>query len=746
MEIMVSLSALAPSVYRKYVKGWDKGRYAEAFKRHASGNAYRIYIPIDVKVAGLYEAPPAITSHLQEQGYSIEDYRAGIAVHKDGKRRIRIGKLLSDKPDLKKIFDNDDKRKAYRGQHIICISRHPYDIAGASTARGWTSCMDLHGGSESEYIEQDVAVGSIIAYLIESHDTNINRPVGRVLIKPFIHAGSGEVILRCERKIYGTTVEGFIESVQNWLDLNLHQNKPQGAYRINKDLYDDTGDGAYFHFNPNEKGFWDKVNKLAALKRIDYYTFSYSDERSWLWSSDKNALTKLQVVTKGDVVAVARKFPKDAMLWMHHSRDKMAVKCNSKGEPVKYATREDFVDVLLRIVSYDTKIAGDLNTFDLTSDECISLILRKRMLIDVIDRSKFNVTDFLVSFAKNSGNDLSDFARIAEKFSKEEIEAATPSIVKVKPSYILALPNPPHDVFLRYFKRNLEEHTEEMSFLHVNEELLSKIFPIIAKTNSRSAKQFFSDQLLQSRYGTSEKALREFNTLMVKHKRPNWIDDCDSLPEDISKFSVDFVMELLEHNKMMLESIFNTLEGNGITEVVAAAVEKYPLLIAIHFYGSDLANLIANNKQLGDMLFDSLARNKEDFLESLNNSRGFTPMLFSKLAAVDSKTAINLFAKMVSSFPEIATKPNKLSVWKGNNLLTLIETKALYKYVLSTVPWIFKNIGDRAGYKIPRAKIRQLKTDLMEVASTWKGNAAQKRFINTAINKVSKQIESLEKR
>jgi len=135
MEIMLSLSALAPSVYRNYVKGWDKGRYAEAFKRHASGNAYRVYIPVDVKVSGIYEAPLAISSHLQEQGYSIEDYRAGIAVHKDGKRRIRIGKLLSGKPDLKRIFDNDDKRKAYRGQHIICISRHPYDIAGASTAR-----------------------------------------------------------------------------------------------------------------------------------------------------------------------------------------------------------------------------------------------------------------------------------------------------------------------------------------------------------------------------------------------------------------------------------------------------------------------------------------------------------------------------------------------------------------------------------------------------------------------------------
>jgi len=606
--------------------------------------------------------------------------------------------------------------------------------------------MDLHEGSESEYIEQDIALGSIIAYLIEAHDTNINRPVGRVLIKPFIHSGSGEVILRCERKIYGTTVEGFIESVQNWLDLNLHQKKPQGAYRINKDLYDDTGDGAYFHFDSNEKGFWDRVNKLTSLKRGDKYTFSYSDERSWLLSSDKNALTKLQIVTKGDVVTFARKFPKDAMLWMHHSGQKMAVRCNSKGEPVKYAAREDFADVLLRIVSYDIKIAGDLNAFNLTSDEYITLILRKRMLIDVIDRSKFNATDFLVSFAKNSGNDLNDFTRIAAKFTQAEIEAATPSLVKVKPSYILALPNPPHDVFLRYFKKNLEEHTEEMSFVHVSEELLSKIFPIIAKSKNRSVKQFFADQLLQSRYGTSEKALREFNTLMVKHKRPNWIDDCDSLLEDISTFSVDFVMELLEHNKMVLESIFNTLEGNGITDVVKAAVEKYPLLVATHFYGSDLANLVANNKQLGDMLFDSLARNKEDFLESLNNSRGFTPMLFSKLAAVDSKTAISLFDKMVSSFPEITTKPDKLSVWKGNNLLTLIENRPLYKHVLSTVPWIFKSIGENAGYKIPRAKIRQLQTDLMEIAGTWVGSAAQKRFINTAINKVSKQIGSLEKR
>jgi len=69
MEIMISLSALRPSQYRKYVKGWDKGRYAEAFNK-ASGdkdrNAYRIYIPINRPKIEPLDVPEDISRAVEE--------------------------------------------------------------------------------------------------------------------------------------------------------------------------------------------------------------------------------------------------------------------------------------------------------------------------------------------------------------------------------------------------------------------------------------------------------------------------------------------------------------------------------------------------------------------------------------------------------------------------------------------------------------------------------------------------------
>lgn len=44
---LLSVAALQPSQYRKYVKGWNKQRYEELFKKYTNDpKAYRIYLPL----------------------------------------------------------------------------------------------------------------------------------------------------------------------------------------------------------------------------------------------------------------------------------------------------------------------------------------------------------------------------------------------------------------------------------------------------------------------------------------------------------------------------------------------------------------------------------------------------------------------------------------------------------------------------------------------------------------------------
>lgn len=243
MKILISLSALAPSLYRKYVKGWDKGRYAEAFRAFAGKDTYRIYIPLNKLATEHTDAPKPIVDAVTSLGWQVEDYRAGIAVDKTGKRRIRIGKLLAKHPVLQKQFNEDKSRASYKGKHIICISRHPYDIAGASTDRGWVSCMHLVDGSNKSYVADEVRIGTIVAYLIEEHDKNIKNPTARVLIKPFYkeddYSRSGKPLLIADKKAYGTPTAGFVESVQKWLDRNINKHSTEGLYELHEASYDD---------------------------------------------------------------------------------------------------------------------------------------------------------------------------------------------------------------------------------------------------------------------------------------------------------------------------------------------------------------------------------------------------------------------------------------------------------------------------------------------------------------------------
>jgi hypothetical protein len=274
------------------MKDWDKSKYEDKFKEFkerydGDRNTYRLYIPFtEDKTKSPNE--DVIREFLLRFGFTIEDYLGGVARLREAKNTIKIGKALSnitkrpetdekDKKtanDLLKKFGEDPVRKAGGDEFLICISRHPYDIAGADTDRKWYNCMTiptwdknklkelkklkktligkekkeikdqiekLEGGTNVEYIKHDVKEGSIVAYLIRKNDRNINNPVAVLNIKPFINKNDeNDFILVEDSKVYGQDVPGFKEKVAEFLN-EFNGPDKEGYYCINPNLYIDGG-------------------------------------------------------------------------------------------------------------------------------------------------------------------------------------------------------------------------------------------------------------------------------------------------------------------------------------------------------------------------------------------------------------------------------------------------------------------------------------------------------------------------
>jgi len=299
--------ALMPSQFRKYVKEFNRERYEEKFqefkkKYDGDRNAWRLYLPYN-EVIKKSETETEIEDIFSENGYEIIDYISGVAKYKDAKNNSKIGKvlnlLLNKSEDKEKIsslikkFVEDPIRKSGRKKMLVCISRHPYDIAGADTDRKWTNCMTIgtnhskkivdlenqlskldkkndystikniesklndikRDGENVRYLLQDTKEGSLIAYLIEATDKNINNPIANLNIKPYININkndSDDFILVSDSKMYGNGNEIFKKIVDDFLE-EFNGNK-KGLFCLNKKLYYDGGS--------NFKNLYDNIDEL----------------------------------------------------------------------------------------------------------------------------------------------------------------------------------------------------------------------------------------------------------------------------------------------------------------------------------------------------------------------------------------------------------------------------------------------------------------------------------------------------
>jgi hypothetical protein len=253
--------ALPLSTAKKYVKSWDPNFHKEVFEKEPrkDKNAYRIYLPFESEPRKQVKIPDELLNYLQSaipnKPYTTDadNYMQGLAYEvTNPTRKLGIGKMLarsegSEKDTtrkaqlqaLKRAFDADPQRAATRkADKLIVISRHPYDVAGMSTDRGWGSCMNLVDGINRHYVLRDVKQGSIIAYLINADDVNVNKPLARILIKPYQQKGNPKNLAMMGDQVYGTAPPEFKQQVDAWVNERYNADKT-GLFCLAKGLYRD---------------------------------------------------------------------------------------------------------------------------------------------------------------------------------------------------------------------------------------------------------------------------------------------------------------------------------------------------------------------------------------------------------------------------------------------------------------------------------------------------------------------------
>lgn len=282
--------ALPISTVKPFMKAWDPNFHKEVFERQPRKDkkAYRIYLPLEAGTSNDISIPTAIQTYLQTaipgKPYTTdaENYMQGLAFEvSNPTRKLGIGKMLSrsessekdpakkvELQGLKRTFDADPQRAATKKpDKQIVISRHPYDVAGMSTDRGWSSCMNLVDGVNRHYVLRDVRQGSIIAYLVNSDDLNIRKPLARILIKPYMEKGNPKNIAMMGDVMYGTAPNNFTTLVDAWVNKNYNQGKG-GLYCLGKGLYRDEIPQQMTLYSDDQL-LQMSVNKLASWAQED---------------------------------------------------------------------------------------------------------------------------------------------------------------------------------------------------------------------------------------------------------------------------------------------------------------------------------------------------------------------------------------------------------------------------------------------------------------------------------------------
>ena len=185
--------------------------------------ANRIYLYS--KIENDYKLQPEIKEFLLANGFAIYNEIEGTCLEittdvRTKKSPIKIGKVLNKlSPELLKEFTN--KKTLHVSDTDDCvtvISRHPYDIIGISTRRRWTLCTDLHekvynGAHLVGKFKDLLNNGSLVAYLVNKEDKNINDPISRINFT--VYKSNPDSIFKYES--HGKYTPSFEKIAADWI-------------------------------------------------------------------------------------------------------------------------------------------------------------------------------------------------------------------------------------------------------------------------------------------------------------------------------------------------------------------------------------------------------------------------------------------------------------------------------------------------------------------------------------------------
>lgn len=255
-----------------------------------SGRKYRIYIPFQASL-DIEDSPIAnrVKALLYPLGYNTLRYSEGY-INDSRKNTLKVGKILNKlislpaegtihpktRREAKEVLDSFIKDPSRglspKDKLLIVISRHPYDVLGMSTDRHWTSCMNLgsprihyHGQSPTndpegltsrgvgimqDVVPFDLKHGTLVAYLIRDIDTNLERPLARVNIKPYprLQAAPDRVdeidpndpLYNVSTTVYGIKSSNFRDTVKIWVDTYINAGTAVGSFIQHPGLYKDS--------------------------------------------------------------------------------------------------------------------------------------------------------------------------------------------------------------------------------------------------------------------------------------------------------------------------------------------------------------------------------------------------------------------------------------------------------------------------------------------------------------------------
>ena len=234
-----------------------------------------------------------IQSVLEPYNFSIKDYKDGVALDTKNNREISLGKALNivskKESDAKDLMDKYAAIKSKGATNkdedlMIIFSSAKYDITGMSTDRDnyWDSCMNVIKGSNRHYVKLDIKEGSIICYLTKISDTNLKKPLGRVLIKPYVNTENKEdVVLYPELKTYGSipNPDKFMDEVDNYMEKTQ---KLSGSYERLGCLYKDSQRGEIEDKETIQKRALKKLEDKEGLSRAEFISLPLKNKRQYI--------------------------------------------------------------------------------------------------------------------------------------------------------------------------------------------------------------------------------------------------------------------------------------------------------------------------------------------------------------------------------------------------------------------------------------------------------------------------------